>query len=451
MSQENVENDEGVNEMTEFFEGDHISILQIPPDNFVRGSIKPVTLDEENGITAMIGKLKHKSQEVVHTYLFKKDKWSVDDANLWIENYRKGNNSLFYVPLVQLMLNEIKEFKEQIILSKKILSHLGKQKIFNTSEIITKNAESESFVIGGIAIKEGVFNGIFFPATEILKAYQSLKGKPFTFDHLNSIFAAVGKITDVTFNAETNEVLFEAEVSKQEIIDILKENIINGVSIEVGGELNFDEENSRLFLTNMEFFALSLVLVPACSDCRITSMKEAKDDIMTTETTDVEVPPVDNAVCECLGRGGSCGCNANTDTIVTKADKVETPQFNIDELEERLMNKIPRIVAEILEATKPVVDDKLDETLRINESLRLELEAERKLAKAREVLRLEGIENDIDERLAELIGNSTDVLQGMIVALNSVKGKSHGKGSATTPETDNRASAIYNLYRHRSA
>jgi len=61
------------------------------PDLFVSDSFKTITISEEQGIKAVIGKLKSDPEGSTHiqTYIFDKDKWSASDAEKWVSEHKQ--------------------------------------------------------------------------------------------------------------------------------------------------------------------------------------------------------------------------------------------------------------------------------------------------------------------------------------------------------------------------
>src|SRR3972149_1958590 len=61
------------------------------PDLFVKDSFATITLSEEQGIKAVIGKFKSDPNGPTHVqvYLFEKEKWTVAEAEKWVEEHKK--------------------------------------------------------------------------------------------------------------------------------------------------------------------------------------------------------------------------------------------------------------------------------------------------------------------------------------------------------------------------
>lgn len=72
-----------------------IRIRQRDPGDFVEGSFKTITISEEKGIKAVIGKLKSdpNGSTVIQTYIFDKSKWTVAEAEKWVSDHKEKNRS----------------------------------------------------------------------------------------------------------------------------------------------------------------------------------------------------------------------------------------------------------------------------------------------------------------------------------------------------------------------
>jgi len=75
----------------------YIRIRIKDPSLFVDGSFRTITIDDQKGIKAIIGKLKSDPQGSTKTqaFLFNKDKWTVDEAKKWVEEHGKGADWIF--------------------------------------------------------------------------------------------------------------------------------------------------------------------------------------------------------------------------------------------------------------------------------------------------------------------------------------------------------------------
>ena len=68
----------------------HIRSGHRSPEDFEPDSLRTITLSEEEGIKAVIGKPKGKDTMEVQSYLFDRDKWSLEKAKAWFEQHRES-------------------------------------------------------------------------------------------------------------------------------------------------------------------------------------------------------------------------------------------------------------------------------------------------------------------------------------------------------------------------
>ena len=69
----------------------YIRLRQRDPDDFIQDSFRTITISAEKGIKAVIGKLKNDpdGSTVIQSFLFDKDKWTVAEAEAWVEEHKK--------------------------------------------------------------------------------------------------------------------------------------------------------------------------------------------------------------------------------------------------------------------------------------------------------------------------------------------------------------------------
>jgi len=86
------------------------------PDLFVDDSFATITLDSKKGIKAVIGKLKTdpNGSTKIQSYLFDKDKWTVEEAQQWVNDHGKSTGWLFGEN-IKINLSEWTEEKMQSI------------------------------------------------------------------------------------------------------------------------------------------------------------------------------------------------------------------------------------------------------------------------------------------------------------------------------------------------
>lgn len=110
-------------------------------DDFKDDSIRTVTLSEEQGITALIGKLKSGEDDSTHiiTVIFDKDKgWTMEKAKKWVEDHK--DDLKFFIDLIQRDFGIFKEIIMDIVkehLDKKTLGEGPKALPAPTKEELT--------------------------------------------------------------------------------------------------------------------------------------------------------------------------------------------------------------------------------------------------------------------------------------------------------------------------
>lgn len=143
---------------------------------------------------------------------------------------------------------------------------------FNSLRIISKlgGGKLVPLTIKGIALKEGEWYGFFYPKEELMSAGLLLQGKPLMIDHSTSVRDLSGTVTRSWYNDALSAIEFEAEVTDEAIAKKIIEGLITSVS--VGVEISKVFEGGRWVARNYVFKELSLVLVPAVKDAKITEI-----------------------------------------------------------------------------------------------------------------------------------------------------------------------------------
>ena len=88
----------------------HIRSGHRDPEEFQEGSLKTITLNEKEGIKAVIGKPKGKDAMDVVSYLFEKSKgWTLEKAKEWFEKHHKPAKEHVYAVLPFAITEKILE------------------------------------------------------------------------------------------------------------------------------------------------------------------------------------------------------------------------------------------------------------------------------------------------------------------------------------------------------
>ena len=127
------------------------------PDKFVQDSFRTITISADKGIKAVIGKYKTDPDGPTHTqsYIFDKDKWTVEEAQSWV-NERKSFETIETKAGRVLSESNRTKIKETLVLLKKVQEAL--QELLEISEPITDSLESEEAKLKKLF--EGIANSL---------------------------------------------------------------------------------------------------------------------------------------------------------------------------------------------------------------------------------------------------------------------------------------------------
>ncbi|RLE39462.1 hypothetical protein DRJ17_00750 [Candidatus Woesearchaeota archaeon] len=227
-----------------------VTFLLEEPSAFLGNTFKRRNLG--NGISIILGMLKDvtRASLALQSFRFSKKEpwnWTIDRAKAWLQGRRIiENQELISKHLQYVKISDVKI--EQVL------------------------REGTALRITGIAISEGTWNGIFYPAEELKKGHKSLEGKPLRIDHSSSTRDIVGKVIKSTYNPHKKWIEFEAIVTDEDIAQKLLDKLIDSVS--VGVLIDNEEEDGRQVARNLEFKELSLVDDPACKDAKVSPVKK---------------------------------------------------------------------------------------------------------------------------------------------------------------------------------
>ncbi|MBT0160741.1 hypothetical protein G4O51_12245 [Candidatus Bathyarchaeota archaeon A05DMB-2] len=211
------------------------------PEDFEPDSLRTITLSEEEGIKAIIGKPKGKDTTEVQSYLFDRSKtWNLEKAKEWFEQH----------------CEDLKPVKEHVhvILPFKVLE-----------KIVDKPLR-----IRGIAITSGMSRNFNIYTPEELQGFANkLVSAPIYVEHV-AVPNAVGKVVKTDWDGQN--LWYEAEVYDEEVAEKIRKGLIQHVSVGADYE-TIDVLDGKVphGLHNAE---LSLVAVPGIPETNIKVLEK---------------------------------------------------------------------------------------------------------------------------------------------------------------------------------
>ena len=151
-------------------------------------------------------------------------------------------------------------------------------------QVVENLKENLDFLIQGIAINATITgNNHKFLPEELKLSAETLNGVPLLVDHKNEVGAIKGRVLLGSYNEESSRIDFKAKVVDNDIKRMVKEGLINSVS--VGASVReIEEEEGILIPRGITFKELSLVAVPADSGATFTTaLQEAYNTIKEQE------------------------------------------------------------------------------------------------------------------------------------------------------------------------
>jgi len=163
--------------------------------------------------------------------------------------------------------------------------------ILSAAPFFSLEEKEGKLMITGIALAEGIWKNVFYPADEIQKAADRLVGKPLKVEHgQDSLFLArdVGKVTKAYYDKTLKSIVFQAEVTDPEAIKLVKNGTFPAVSCSTWiDKFPINEEQSIGF--NFLFNELSLVRNPACEKCFIFAVEELSKQLNQGKKEDLNI------------------------------------------------------------------------------------------------------------------------------------------------------------------
>ena len=210
------------------------------PEEFQLDSLRTIVLSEDEGISAVVGKLKGKDTMEIQSYLFDRSKgWTLEKAKAWFSQHHKDETLREHV---------------SAILPFKVLE-----------KIVDKPLR-----IRGIAITAGMSRNFNIYTPEELQSFaDKLVSAPVYTEHV-AVPNAVGKIVKTEWDGKN--LWYEAEVYDEETAEKIRKGLIRHVSVGADYE-TIDVLDGKIphGLHNAE---LSLVAVPGMPETNIQVLEK---------------------------------------------------------------------------------------------------------------------------------------------------------------------------------
>ena len=210
-------------------------------------------ISEEEGIKAVIGKLKGEDKTTVQSYLFDKAKgWNLEKAKTWFEKHREG--------LVKEHVSAILPFQ------------------------VLEKVVDKPLRIRGIAITSGMSRNFNIYTPEELQNFANkLVSAPVYVEHV-AVPNAIGKVTKTEWDGQN--LWYEAEVYDDETAEKIRKGLIQHVSVGADYEtLDILDGKVPHGLHNAE---LSLVAVPGIPETNIQVMEKLQTANQQTQLKEPE-------------------------------------------------------------------------------------------------------------------------------------------------------------------
>jgi len=204
------------------------------PSLFQEDTFRTITLSEEKGIKAVIGKLKGEDTMTIQSFLFDKSKgWTMEKAKEWFKEHMEKKEE---IKKEEITKKQEEEIKEQIITTKKEERKIGESfSWLKDIQILDNN------MIKVVAINAGrSLNDNIYLKEELMKAARTFVGKPifvgvnhedkkevgyvYWAEYEDGRVELIGKVDD-----ETYEKIKKGEIKKASIeASYIKEDRIDG-------------------------------------------------------------------------------------------------------------------------------------------------------------------------------------------------------------------------------
>ena len=168
---------------------------------------------------------------------------------------------------------ERQELERMIKLAKDIIKE---EVTLSSAPFLSLEEKEGKLQITGIALAEGVWKSVLYPAEEIEKSANRLIGKPLFVEHgLDEIFERkeVGRVKLAYYDKALKSIVFQAEVTDSRAISLVKDGTFPAVSCSTWVD-KFPVNPDQSIGFNFNFNELSLVRTPACEKCFIFNVEE---------------------------------------------------------------------------------------------------------------------------------------------------------------------------------
>jgi hypothetical protein len=203
-----------------------------PVEDFQKDTLKTVTIDENDGIQAVMGKPLGKETMEIQSYLFPLDKgWTLGKAQEWFQKH-----------------NQTKEHVYALL-----------------PFVVTEKMVDKPLKIRGLAMTAGISRNFnIYTPTELQTFAGKLVNAPVYMEHVTAT-NSVGKVTKTEWDG--HNLLYEAEIYDDEIAGKIRAGLIRHVSVGADYE-SVDIVNGKVphGLFNAE---MSLVAVPGIAETNI--------------------------------------------------------------------------------------------------------------------------------------------------------------------------------------
>ena len=208
------------------------------PEEFQTDTLKTITLNEKEGIKAIIGKPKSKHAMEILSYLFEKDKsWTIEKAKEWFEKHHTPAKEHIYAIL-------------PFTISEKILE--------------------KPLRIHGLAMTTGMSKNFNIYTPEELQTFAGkLVDAPVYIEHV-TVPDAVGRVTKTEWDGQ--RLWYEAEIYDEDTAEKIRKGLIRHVS--VGADYETIEIIDGKIPHGLYNAEISLVAVPGISATNIRIMEK---------------------------------------------------------------------------------------------------------------------------------------------------------------------------------